>query len=161
MTIQATNKPSPRKIEPWGIGIAIVLVVFVLMLVSFVMFASMQNRDLVETGYYQAGLEYNDRIEELQRTRSSALLIKLDPTTRQLTLTFLVDSLNAASQPHGEVHLYRPSNAAWDRTIDLNLDANGMQIINTKDLPKGAWKAKVSWDVNDQAYYHEESLYFP
>ena len=154
-----TNR-SRRKVEPWGIGIAIVLVVFVLLLISFVMFASMQNRDLVETGYYQQGLDYDQRIEELQRAQSSAVLIKLDQATRQLTISFIPDSLSTA-MPTGELQLYRPSNAEWDRTFDLNLDANGMQVFNTQELPKGAWTAKVSWTVNDQAYFYEQSLYFP
>jgi nitrogen fixation protein FixH len=76
-------------------------------------------------------------------------------------LTLFSDSLKTDSQLTGKVHLYRPSNAAWDRTFDLNLDANGMQVFSTQELPKGAWTVKVSWDSDDMAYFYEESLYFP
>jgi hypothetical protein len=160
MTNTAEKKPS-RKIEPWGIGIAIVLGVFVLALVGFVIFASLQSRDLVETSYYERGLEYGDRIDELERTQpANTPTLSLNEAARQLTLRFPLDS-SSSDLPTGELQLYRPSNASWDQHYELVLDIDGEQSFELSGLPNGVWKAKVSWMLEGETYYHEESLYLP
>ncbi len=156
-----TQQTKKKSGEPWAIGIALVLVVFVISLIGFIIFASLQSRDLVEDRYYERGLEYDSRIDQLERSQQdSTLAWRLDAGKRTLTFLFPGD-LSPAAGFTGEVVLYRPSDASMDRTFLLEFDISGEQLVDLRDLPRGNWKAKISWTVNDEDYYQEAALYLP
>ncbi|MCB2212551.1 FixH family protein [bacterium] len=156
-----TQELTKKSGEPWAIGIALVLVVFVISLVGFIIFASLQSRDLVEDRYYERGLEYDSRIDELERSQQdSTLAWKLDAGKRTLTFLFPGD-LSPSAGFGGQVVLYRPSDASMDRSYTLEFDASGEQIVDLRDLQRGNWKAKISWTVNNEDYYQEAILFLP
>jgi nitrogen fixation protein FixH len=65
---------------------------------------------------------------------------------------------HAQRAPQGQIHFYRPSAAGLDRRINLELNRDGTQIINTKEFQPGLWKVRVSWSVENQDYFIERQL---
>jgi hypothetical protein len=58
----------------------------------------------------------------------------------------------------GTVTWYRPSDATFDRSVPLTVDAEGVQRLETTGLPAGLWRVKVEWAVDDVAFYFEQPV---
>lgn len=61
----------------------------------------------------------------------------------------------------GSIQLYRPSAASMDRELNLELDAQGTQIIDAAKLPAGLWQVRVSWTAGGKNYYSDKTLVLP
>ncbi len=58
----------------------------------------------------------------------------------------------------GNIHFYRPSNAAEDKKIDIKTESTGVQIIGVGSLNKGLWKVKISWVSGGKEFYDEKVI---
>ena len=155
MTSMTDTNPKKSK---WGIGIFALFGGFVLFILICVAFASMQSFDLVESDYYQKGIDYQQQIDRLNRTAASGETptIGYDGTANAIVVAF--QSTLILKKALGTVTLFRPSNAQWDRTIPLSLSSDGRQVILADSLAKGRWRVKVDWSVGDTSYYAEDFL---
>ncbi len=142
----------------WPLGIGIVVVLFVLSLIVFLVFALNQRVNLVEDDYYEKDLRYQQQIERIQRTRKEAAQpeVRYIKTSRQLYLRFRLK--NDPQSLEGTLHIFRPSDSRMDRKIPLKLNAQAIQFINLSDLPPGYWKLKLDWVNGGAEYYHEQDL---
>ena len=150
-----TEPSPPRKRELWPIAIATVLVLFVIGVVAVAVYSTTQRTDLVVRDYYDAGLAYQEQVESAQRAGEGGapFVVTRLAMPRGIRLDFADRFRN---QPMtGTITLYRPSNADYDRKLELSLDGEAHQLIEMKSLPKGLWKVKVAWVLEGQEYYHE------
>ena len=153
-SVTSTN----QKKSKWGIGIFTLYGGFVLFILICVAFASMQSFDLVEPDYYQKGIDYQQQIDRLDRTAASGETpaIGYDATQNGIMVAF--PSTVVPGEARGTITLFRPSNAQWDKTVPLNLDSEGKQVISAAALAKGRWRVKVNWTIGDSAYYAEDYM---
>jgi hypothetical protein len=144
-----------KKSTRWPLTIAAVYILFILALVAIVIFSQFQSVDLVSKDYYTQEIMYQNQIERIQRSKSLP-----DP------VTWKYDSYNALLRInfpthldpgliHGNILLFRPSDARLDRTIDIKLLSDGSQMISTKHLSSGLWKLKIFWQHTQNDYYEE------
>ncbi len=144
----------------WPLGIALTLVGFLAFLLGTLLYLSGQRFDLVTDNYYEKGLQYEEQIQRMLRTRSLGDVVTLqhDPGARALTVQFNHDLPYQAVQ--GKIVFYRPSNADLDFTVPLQLDSAGVQVLDTSRLAPGMWTIKLEWEVNGVSYYHEKRFIF-
>ena len=147
---------NPRK-SKWGIGVFALYGGFVVFILICVTFASLQSFDLVESDYYQKGIDYQRQIDRLNRTADSGAgpAIGYDARQKGIVVSF---PATVSDRLKGTITLFRPSNAQWDRTIPLNIASDNRQIIFADSLAKGRWRIKVNWTVGDTAYFAESFL---
>jgi len=137
----------------WGIKIAGLYVGFVILILSLVSMAMRQNVDLVSKDYYEQELNYQDKIDKTNRSRS--LKEPLSWEVKQGVLALKFPEQFKGQKINGSIYFFRPSDAAMDKTIPISADTSSVRDISTTQLKKGLYKMQVSWEVNKEEYYNE------
>lgn len=149
-----------KKQEIWPWAIVAVFVVFI----TFIVWAGvrMMNSqvDLVSPDYYQDELVYQDQInkEILTRTLEKEIAVEPNWETGLLTLIYPLDT-GDRKVVAGDIHLFRPSDAALDKHYKVVPDQGGQQIINLNEITTGLWRIKINWKEGPFDFYHEEHLF--
>jgi len=158
----------------WGWGIAIVYSLFVLTFIAILIYSTTQKVDLVNEDYYKSELNYQKRIEAINRTIliNDDVKISLDNNSLLIQIPFWSYDIK-----NSKIKLYRPSNSKQDKEFNLNQlvvvenssESNSASKlvtneqlskykINNINVGKGFWKAQLEWEVNGNKYYKEESM---
>ena len=140
-------------------GIAFLYGSFFLFILSLVVFASFQDFHMVEENYYDKEIAYQQHIDKVSRTRqlSERLSIELDQTSGLIQIQFptFIDPATIS----GDILFFRPSNAAMDRKITIDIDSNSLQEISPTGLEKGRWKLMIYWQVDTVEYFDQQEIY--
>lgn len=134
----------------WGTAIALTFTCFCGLMVFMVIKSFEQDFHLVSQDYYSDELQYQDRIDELERTRDLGKLVTTKIEEEQVTVTVEGDA-----EAVGQVHFYRPDNATFDHRVTFN---EGQAIVSKKNLTPGRYIAKISWQDREDSYYQETEL---
>ncbi len=137
----------------WGYKITVLYVGFILLIISMVALTMREKVDLVSKDYYEQELKYQDKIDKVIRTNalkgSLTWKIKTDSLILEVAEQFKAEKIK------GSIFLFRPSDAALDKTVPIEMNASGMQVISTDQLKKGIYKMQVSWEAKGEEYYNE------
>jgi nitrogen fixation protein FixH len=150
-----------KKSSIWGIGAFVGYGAFVVFVLAMVMYASIQNVELVENRPYEKGLAYQDRIDRLNRTAALDSSVTFEPRMASQTLLVRFPGLAAGVQVQGELRLLRPSNEHLDQHWALTLDPARSQEISIAGLARGLWRIEVDWTVDSAAYFYQSKLVIP
>jgi len=145
----------------WGFGIYALYGGFVLFILGIVAFASLQQVNLVDPGYYQKELVYQGRIDRMKRTAalSEPVRVQYVGASRQIRVAFPNVAGVSVDQPiTGDITLYRPSNAGYDRSVKIAADEDREQYIDAANLIPGLWRVKIEWAAAGADYYTENML---
>lgn len=140
----------------WGTGITITIIVFMLISFWLIYFSFSQEVNLVRDDYYQAEVQFDDKLESINRTEQldEKLLIKLEG--KNIKLVFPSNFIK--NEITGSIFLYRPSNRESDIQFPINLDSTKTQFISTTSMLKGMWKIQVSWNTDSLEYFSEKNI---
>ena len=154
-------KTKNKKREWWPIGIGVFYLLFVLSFLLFITFANSQKTELVETNYYEKGIQYQQQIDSIDRTKAlhGEIRVTYQKEANRITLHF-PDSISK-QQVKGAVVFFRPSDEDKDFTLPLTINAAGKQIIPDKQLVSGLWRVKLKWVMSQETYFHEIKLIVP
>jgi hypothetical protein len=155
----SVNSPAAKPSHNlWPHAIIAWFVIFTAALAAWITFAVRQKTDLVRSDYYEEEVRFQRQLDRLNRTAAirSEVAINYDATKRQVTL--LLPTAHLASQPAGQIHFYRPSNASLDFQVPLAVDAAGLQRIGTGALRGGLWKVRVQWSAAEHDYFFEQVI---
>lgn len=168
---------SPRNLWPWAIILTFVL--FISGTIGLVVMASTQRVDMVSENYYEQELKFQHQIDRARHANQLRIqaTVKYDAPHRSIRVSIpppLSDNHNldlnrnlnrnpnpTASPITGLIQLYRPSEAALDRNLKLQLDDNGCQFVDASNLRPGLWKIRVTWAVDNQEYFTDQQLVIP
>lgn len=141
----------------WGVGVSILYSIFVLFILTLVMYVSLQDIQLVEKNYYEKDLTYQDQYERIDRTNQleKKLTITMSDESGNIFVNFPVE-IN--KQISGNIKFFRPSNAGLDFEVPIKTDSLGVQQIDTKSMTRGFWKVQINWTVDTVEYYQQEPL---
>lgn len=137
----------------WGIKIIILYAGFVVMILGFVIAASMQDFHMVNEDYYAAEQRYGQQVERIRNTRQLAAQPEIQYQGGAVQIRFP----EGATAEAGSLLLYRPSDSRLDRREALNLQ-DGQQTIRTGSLARGLWRAQLSWEQGGKGYFVEKVL---
>ena len=148
---QLTRNLWPHAIITW-------FVIFAAAMAAWVTFAVRQNMDLVSSDYYEQEVRFQQQLDRLNRTAaiSRKVILNYEATKQEVTLRLPAGPLAAGTV--GQVHFYRPSDAALDFQVPLAVDADGLQRIGTSAVRGGLWKVRVQWNTAGQGYFFEQAL---
>jgi hypothetical protein len=126
----------------WGTGIALFLALFIVALISFVIFAWNQDVNLVHKDYYEKGVDYSARMDIESRSA---------PFEDKILITNLVDSVSIAFPKivadridSGNVLFFRPSGHLLDTDFPMVFHDSLVFTDKTK-LVSGRYIVKISW----------------
>lgn len=140
----------------WGVGITITIIVFMLISFWLMYFSFSQDVNLVRDDYYQAEVQYNDKMETIKRT--DLLTDNLVIEVKSDKIEFIFPKFNNQAKISGNILLYRPSSGHKDITVPISLDSANTQIINTMNLVRGLWKTQVQWQIDSIKYFNEKTI---
>lgn len=146
---------SEKKIS-WGMGILIVIIIFMLLTISTVIFLMNQDVDLVTDNYYAKEIKYQQQIDRMNRTNAMGDEIKIVFEDGFIKLSF--PEVYAHNKPVGTIQFYRPSNSKKDFTVPISIDTSSQQVVFTNNFDKGFWKIKLDWVTDSVEYYKESSF---
>jgi nitrogen fixation protein FixH len=149
------NPNPPRSF--WPIGITAFFALALMFLVTFVIWASRQHEDLVAQNYYENEVRFQKQLDQMNRTQPLAaqVTVAYDAVLQNIVITLpAAQAANAV----GQIHLYRPSDAALDRSVPLAVNRNGVQQLDAKALPSGLWKIRVQWSVGGEEYFLDRDV---
>lgn len=141
----------------WGHGIFVFFTIFVIIMLSVLYLSRQQNIDLVTEDYYGAELLYQDKIDQLNNSKSKGFDVKHRLQDNELILEFS-KSIEEGKMQNGEVYFYRPSDAAFDYTQALTLDSQNEIRIAENSLNPGYYIMKISFSIDDKKYYIEKGI---
>lgn len=147
-----------KKFPPWLIGIILTYVTFMVFFLGFLFFSMTQRVDLVEEDYYEQELKHQQRIDAVNRTQSLPVQPhwKYIPADRVFRLQFPPEL--ASRQVEGTIEFFRPSDARQDFSIPLDLDAQGEQIVELRQLSSGFWRVLIEWQMDELDYFNEAEV---
>lgn len=137
----------------WGFKIAVLYTGFVLLILTMVGLTIREKVELVSTDYYNQELNYQDKIDKVNRTNT--LKEQLRWEMKQNTLVLKFPEQFKEQKITGSIYFFRPSDAALDKTILLPTNISGIRNISTAQLKKGIYNMQICWEVNEEAYYNE------
>jgi hypothetical protein len=139
----------------WGTGIALVYIGFVVFMLGMVYLCIQQDFDLVTPDYYEQELKFQTVIDGQQNENSLGKATSVTMDEKQVTVLIPMESIDG----EGSITFYRPDNAKFDLTIQLN--GENTVSVPLKKLQSGLYKVKSKWQHKGQPYYNEQSLYVP
>lgn len=143
----------------FGHKITIAFTIFATMMIFMVVKSFRENIDLVTNDYYQEELDFQDQIEKKKNATKlgnpfSAILIADG-------INIIFDyKLNPLSL-NGQIHLYRPSDAAFDKKYPISLSSENNQIIPLSDFKSGHYRLKLSYQFMGNDCYQELEINVP
>ncbi len=152
---------SPPRFNPWPYAIIGFFVVAIGCTLAVIYVATSNRSELVAGDYYDQEMRYQERMEQIQRTRvwEPRIAVTLDEVRREVDVRLPVE--HAAVGARGQVEFYRPSSAGADRSVPLALDAAGRQRISVADLAAGRWQVRLRWTVGADGFYADRDLVIP
>ena len=140
----------------WGHGILIAIILIFSSIISFFIYISHLNNNLVEDDYYEKELVYENRINKIRNMEALGEKISILDEGDFLKITF--PSSVKGSKPKGSILFYRPSDKRLDYQIPVELDDSAQQFVDKKKLAQGRYVIKIDWALDGKAYYQESNL---
>ncbi len=146
-----------NKKSKWGFGVFALYGVFVLFILTLVLYVSLQDFQVVEKDYYKKDLAYQDQIDRMDLTNQleKKLTVDLSPQGGNIIINFPVEKNKDIS---GAIKFFRPSNSRLDFEVAIDADSLGKQEIDINSMVRGYWKMKMNWTVDSVEYYKQEPL---
>ncbi|MGQ3015236.1 MAG: FixH family protein [Flavobacteriales bacterium] len=120
-------------------------------------FAYRKNFDLETENYYAAELTHGTKMEQLRRGRAFKPLLSYRQEENGLRFSFPAN-FRKNPQFRGEIRLFRPSDAALDRTFPIQPDTALQQQVPAAELAPGFWKLQLAWSLGKTEYLLEDTL---
>lgn len=140
----------------WGTGLIIAMIIFMAISLGTTILFMNQEVELVTDDYYEKTLVYQDQIDLEKRTVDNNKSVEIKNGNGIVQFIFPEEA--AKNFVNGNIYFYRPASSKKDFTIPVNLDENGEQIINGKNLDKGLWRISVRWNLKSEEYFSEKSI---
>lgn len=144
----------------WGTGLVIGMLVFMtfIMIMVVTMITNKEyNHDMVTENYYEKDLAYQNEINALKNTNtlSNPLIIKKKENGLNIIFPQEFDNQKVKCK----VEFYRPSNEILDFNINRVVE-NKIISITHKNLVKGNWEVKISWQMNNKNYLYKKEIVY-
>ena len=115
-----------------------------------------QKVDLVTDNYYEKTLVYQDKIDEVERSKQYDESVKFEYENNQLTIN-IPDSL-LLNVKNGELYFYRPSDSGKDFKMPVDFNGGSNMIFDVSKVERGYWKVHINWLMNEQTYSLERTV---
>lgn len=138
----------------WGTGILIFLIIFVLFIGTFVVFAFQQDVNLVHKEYYQKGVDFDQERDRKNRGASQTHQVQVEQTDSKVKIQFNKQYFSQLKDV--KIYFYRASDRHEDKRFELK---QAELVLDKSDLIKGKYTLNISWIQDDEEYLLEKYFY--
>ena len=139
----------------WGNRLLIVFGLFALF-IGFLVYKCFNTKfDLVSKDYYKDELRYQEKIDGKNNAAEISAL-QINQNSDSVTVVFPVEQKGMKAD--GEIYFYCPTNENRDKHFPLAIDAEGKQTINKKELGKGLFNLKITWNAGAKKFFYEKDI---
>lgn len=117
--------------------------------------SSKENIDLVTEEYYKQELVYESHLVKMRNAQALSQPVQVRVNGQGVEVQF--PQLEA--QVKGQLQIFRPSDAQYDRLVTLLPDAQGRQMLDVKGMPAGLYRLKIDWQAGNTSYYTEQAIH--
>jgi hypothetical protein len=140
----------------WGHKLTLGFIAFAGMIL-YLVFQSINTRfDLVSKEYYKDELQYQQIIDGTNRANQLSQKVSVVQTDKDVMISLPDEMKHTAIS--GSVLFYCANNARKDFRLPLQVNADGIQRINSQSFIPGRYIAKIRWESNGQQYYTEQFI---
>lgn len=140
----------------WGKWIFVSFVLFAVFIATLVTVCVKQDVSLVAKDYYKEELAYQRQIERM----NNAAALTTRPEISIVDEKFIMVRFDKFSQvKEGELVFFCPSNAGLDRRFSLHHGEEDFQVFPLDQAPRGMYRARMSWMMNDKEFYIEQVIH--
>lgn len=139
----------------WGTGITIAIIAFMGFILFMVFKATTTKSDLFAENYYEQEINYQSKINALQNAEKLEGEIIITQERQQLIVQYPVDFEGESIS--GQIHFFKPDNAALDKIVDINVNDN-KQSFSKSELVAGTYNLKINWQFNGIEYLVEKQV---
>jgi hypothetical protein len=138
----------------WGKWIIVSFVLFAMFIATLVTVCVRQDVLLVSKDYYQDELVYQEQIERIQNTNALQDKPEIVVVNNQLQVSYI----RFANVDRALLKLFRPSDASLDLQFELKPVLEGKQEFSLSSLPRGFYRARMTWEEAGKEYYLEKAI---
>jgi len=136
----------------WGTKIVLGLASFMIFIVALVVIMFTSKKDaLVDTDYYEKGINYNQTYDSKEQTKSDHAKPEIILNQQMLLLTF-------KERASGTIKLMRTADENLDKTIPFTSNVNQQVIVPSAHLQKGSWRIIINWTSGTKNYLYEQEI---
>jgi hypothetical protein len=139
----------------WGYKLAFVYIAFAAGILTLVFKAKGEKVDLVAKDYYNQELAFSQRIAATNNAAEFSGKVKINVLENLVDINLPEECQDNSLQ--GTLKLYCPSDASFDRVVDL-VPGSLYQMIPTEGLKGGLYLVQLKWTMNNKEYYLERSI---
>jgi hypothetical protein len=156
--VLAESSPGSNRWNPWPICIITVFTLAIIGCVGFVTFCALHPTELVAQDYYEQEIHYQSQLDRMEMVRTSGSLASIQYNQSEKLITISIPEEVDKARPTGKVEFYRPSAASLDRSVKLEVDENGNQQVDARNLQPGLWKVRVTWSGGGKDFFLEQKV---
>ncbi len=140
----------------WGTGIFIFIILFILTMISVVIFSFNQQVNLVTPEYYPKGVQYEDHITKVKNAALLKEKVYYKHIDNKIILSFPEEFTGKTVS--GTVQFYYITDYKKDYKFELKLNKDRTQEFSVNDLVSGRYILKIDWKDNKKAYFQQMDL---
>jgi hypothetical protein len=139
----------------WGNKLLLVFAAFATLMSVMVYKCMHQKFELVSNDYYNEELRYQDKIDGMNNSNKiSEVQIKEEGRQINIQLPKEVQGLALT----GQALFYCPTDSQKDRKIPVQVNDEGLMIVDKAKLSKAHYLVKLNYQVGNDKYYTEQYL---
>lgn len=138
----------------WGHWLVIFMALFMLFIISLVFMMSREKVSLVETNYYERGMQYENELQKYANTKGLDHKLEYHPEKNQLVFTSAL-----GGNVSGIASFYRPSDSDLDFKKSFTLNEFGACTLSTEGMKIGVWRVTLEWQVNNDTLAITKDIY--
>lgn len=140
----------------WGHKLTLAFCAFVLFMFVMVYKSMKTDFQLVTKEYYKDELAYQQVIDGTNNANNLSSAVEVKQADNELIIQLPTDMKGIAIS--GNIWLYCSSDDKKDRRLELRVDENGQQVIDTKTILPANYLVKISWKADELNYYNEQRI---
>ena len=109
---------------------------------------------LVDTDYYEKGLDYDKDYNRKEQVKSDNAAPSIRIAADHIVLLF-------RNKADGDIKLVRNADQRMDKKISIQTDSANEVRIPLKGIEKGQWRLIISWTSDEKAYLNEQEVIIP
>lgn len=141
----------------WGWKITIVYLLFAGGIITLVVKSHAHKVDLVVPDYYQQELAFETRLNAMRNVEAMSAKPMITSDGQEVKIVYPAEMTSANTT--GSLKMYCPSDLHDDRTSDIVIGTAQEQILDTKEMKRGLYMLQLSWKLNNQDYYSEQTIF--
>lgn len=142
----------------WGYKILVVLVLFFIMIFSFLFIAMKQTNEMLETNYYDKEIKFQKILNGAENLNQ--LSEKLDIQILKEYIEIQLPTEGIKDQPSIHVELIKMSDESKDFTVDQQADDQGKLKIPSGKFTPGYYRIQIQWESGGKPFVFRDQIKF-